>query len=72
MPPVVDGETNRNKHCPGRVGIRDDSHRQGNHNAAGCRETLVLSKPFRQPGVANQSEGDSNDRRPKDTAGDPL
>ena len=40
------GETDRNKHCPGRVGIRDDSHRQGNRDAAGCREALVLPKPF--------------------------
>jgi hypothetical protein len=46
--------------------------RQGNHDAPGGREALVLSEPFRQRGVADQSEGNSDNRRPEDTACDPL
>jgi len=46
--------------------------RQGNHDAPGGREALVLSEPFRQRGVADQSEGNSDNRRPEDTACDTL
>ena len=41
-------------------------------NAPSGREALVLSEPFRQLGVANQSEGNSNNRRPEDAACDAL
>jgi hypothetical protein len=66
------GEYNGNEHCPGRFGICNERHRQGNDDAPGGREALVLSEPFRQPGVADESEGNGNDRRPEDAACDAL
>ena len=41
-------------------------------NAPSGREALVLSEPFRQPGVADESEGNGNDCRPEDAACDAL
>ena len=66
------GEYDGNEHCPGRFGICDEGHRQGNGDAPGGGEALVLSEPFRQTGVANQSEGNSNNRRPEDATCDAL
>src|SRR6516164_9953898 len=66
------GEYDGNKHCPGRFGICNEGHRQSNCDAPGGREALVLSEPFRQLGVADQSEGNSNNRRPEDPACYPL
>ena len=66
------GERDGNEHRPGLVGIGDGRHGQRDRDAARSRETLVLSEPFRQRGVADQPKRDSNNRWPDNTPCDPL